>query len=484
MNPISSEKSSTFYSYRWLALAVILLPTLLISLNTYMIQIALPAIQNDLHISFSHAQLIFSGYSVGLATALIIGGKLGDIYGRKKILWIGVLFFTLTAFLGGILSSPLLLVGIRFVQGLAAALIQPQVLSTIQEIFPPREKNLAFGLYGAVIGVAFTFGLILGGLLVHWNLFNGGWRTVFFFNVPIGMLVLLLLPFIPESTDKKSNHIDWMGSILLMVSIFLLIYPLSEVQQQGWQTWIFSCLLLSFVVLILFIYLERFKQKLQQSPLVDLSLFKHRPFVFGICSVLSIYLSMFAFFFILSYFLQYGLKYDTGETSLVFLPIGIGFFLTSIVSSKIINKYGFIVLKMGALCMSMCTFLLVFFLWMKQYNLLSTDAIILLFIYGLGLGLATTPLANAILGNIPKIHMGVAAGLFTTFMYLANSLAVAGISIVFSYYIGTSLESASFLNYIHAFTVSLIVIGLFSMIAYIILSLYHKLILKIKIKQH
>lgn len=140
------------------------------------------------------------------------------------------------------------------------------------------------------------------------------------------MPVLLLLPFIPESTDKKSNHIDWMGSILLMVSIFLLIYPLSEVQQQGWQTWIFSCLLLSFVVLILFIYLERFKQKLQQSPLVDLSLFKHRPFVFGICSVLSIYLSMFAFFFILSYFLQYGLTYDTGETSLVFLPIGIGFF--------------------------------------------------------------------------------------------------------------------------------------------------------------
>lgn len=152
-----------------------------------------------------------------------------------------------------------------------------------------------------------------------------------------------------------------MGSILLMVSIFLLIYPLSEVQQQGWQTWIFSCLLLSFVVLILFIYLERFKQKLQQSPLVDLSLFKHRPFVFGICSVLAIYLSMFAFFFILSYFLQYGLKYDTGETSLVFLPIGIGFFVTSIISSKIINKYGFIALKMGALCMSMCTFLLVFF---------------------------------------------------------------------------------------------------------------------------
>ncbi|WP_249685460.1 MFS transporter, partial [Bacillus velezensis] len=96
----------------------------------------------------------------GLATALIIGGKLGDIYDRKKILWIGLLFFTLTAFLGGILSSGLLLVGIRLVQGVAGALIQPQVLSTIQEIFPPREKNLAFGLYGAVIGVAFTFGLI------------------------------------------------------------------------------------------------------------------------------------------------------------------------------------------------------------------------------------------------------------------------------------------------------------------------------------
>ncbi|MFJ5792040.1 MFS transporter [Lysinibacillus sp. NPDC093197] len=471
MSTLQSNNSSKHYAYRWLALAIILLPTLLISLNTYMIQIALPNIQNDLHASFSRAQLIFSGYSIGLATALIIGGKLGDIYGRKKLLWIGVFFFTLTSFVGGMLSDPLLIIGVRIVQGFAAAFIQPQILSIIQDIFPSKEKNLAFGLYGAVIGIAFTFGLILGGLLVSLNLFNGGWRIVFFFNVPFGILVLLLLPIIPESTVVKNNNIDWMGAILLMFSILFFIYPLSEGQTYGWQPWFFGCIILSCVMLASFIFVEKSKQKKHQTPLVDLSLFKHRSFVIGIVSVLSIYLSMFSFFFILSYFIQFGLQYNTKETSLIFLPIGIGFFFTSILSSKIVHLFGLIVLKIGALTMSICIFILIGILAFEPYNLFTIYTLVLLFVYGLGLGLATTPLANAILSKIPKNQVGVASGVFTTIMYLANSLAVAGISIVFSTALNTTLDKASF---VHAFSTSLFGIGLLSVMSFVILSIYHK----------
>lgn len=474
MDMTQSTNPNTSYSYRWLALAVILLPTLLISLNTYMIQIALPVIQNDLHINFSQAQLIFSGYSIGLAVALIFGGKLGDLYGRKKILWIGVFVFTITAVIGGIISNPLLLISIRIVQGLGAALIQPQVLSTIHVIFPTKEKNLAFGLYGAVISIAFTFGLILGGLLISWNLFEGGWRTVFFFNVPFGILVLLLLPIIPESTGKQARRIDWIGAALLMFSILLLVYPLSEGQKHGWQPWIFGSLMLSIIILALFIFVERKKQKNHQTPLVDLTVFKHRSFVTGICSVLSIYLSMFAFFFILSYFLQFGLRYDTKETSFIFLPIGIGCFLTSILSSKIVSYFGLIVLKIGAIIMSICTFILMGLLLVKASNVFDVYGLVLLFIYGLGLGLATTPLTNAILSKIPRNHVGVASGLFTTFMYLANSLAVAGISILFSTFLGNTLEKAIYVDYVRAFSASLLVIGLFSIISFIIFSIYHK----------
>ncbi|MFJ7922232.1 MFS transporter [Lysinibacillus fusiformis] len=474
MNMTQSKNDNSSYSYRWFALAVILLPTLLISLNNYMVQIAVPVIQNELAISFSQAQLIFIGYSIGLSIALILGGKLGDLYGRKRILWIGLLIFIITAAIGGITSNLMILISTRIVQGLGAALIQPQILATIQVIFPPKEKNLAFGLYGAVMGIAFTFGLILGGLLISCNLFGGGWRTVFFFNLPFGILALLLLPIIPESTGEKSQKIDWLGAALLMLSILLLVYPLSEGQTYGWQPWIIGSFILSLIILTLFIFVERRKQIKRQATLIDLTVFKHRLFIIGICSVLSIYLSMFAFFFILSYFLQFGLKYNTTETSLVFLPLGIGFFLTSILSSKFVHRFGLVVLRSGALIMSSCTCILMMLLLVRKTNLFDIYGLLLLFIYGLGLGLATTPLVNTVLSKIQKKHIGVASGLYNTFMYLANSLAVAGISLTFSKFLGNTLENAVYRDYVRAFSACLLVIGLLSILSFIIFSIYQK----------
>ncbi|WP_410993520.1 MFS transporter [Bacillus cereus] len=475
MNMIYLKNTRAYSSLRWFYLAIILLPTLLISLNTYMIQIALPIMQSELHINFSQAQLIFSGYSIGLASALIIGGKLGDVYGRRKMLLIGVFVFTVTAFVGGISSNPLFLIIIRIIQGLSAAFIQPQILSIIQIIFPTKEKNLAFGLYGAVIGIAFTFGLILGGLLVDWNLFNSSWRMIFLCNVPFGILLLLLLPIVPESRGEQSQHIDWAGAILLMLSILLFIYPLSEVQKYGWNSSNLIIFIISFLVFIFFILIERHKQKNDQLPLIDLSVFKNWLFVIGISSVLTIYMSMFSFFFILNYFLHFGLHYRTTDMSLIFLPIGLGFFITSISSSKIVNHFGLIVLKIGALIMSLCTFTLVRLLVIDAHNLFTVEYILVLFVYGLGLGFATTPLANTILNKISHNYVGVASGLFTTFMYLANSLAVVGISIIFSNSLKTTLENASFTDYVHAFSNWLYVISILSLSTFLIFSIYNKI---------
>lgn len=313
-------------SRRWYALGVILLPTLLISLNTYMIQVALPSMQDSLNASFSEAQLFVTGFSLGLAVALIISGKLGDIYGRKRMLVIGVGGFTVMAVLGGLTSDPALLIVIRIVQGLAAALIQPQVLSTLQVSFLPKEKGLVFGIYGAMIGFGFAFGFILGGTIVNWNPFDLGWRTVFFFNVPFGLLVLLLMPIVPETRAEQAHSIDWTGSFLLLIGLFLLIYPLSEGQKQGWPLWIFGCLMLALFVLVTFIWVEKRKGKQGALPLIDLSIFRDRTFSAGLATVLVLYLSMFSFFFILSYYMQFGLHYSVQDTSMVFLPIGIGFF--------------------------------------------------------------------------------------------------------------------------------------------------------------
>lgn len=452
---------------RWYALAVILLPTLLISLNTYMIQVALPSMQRSLHAGFSEAQLMVTGFSLGLAVALMVSGKLGDRYGRRRMLLIGVSGFTFMAALGGLTSDPALLIAIRIVQGLAAALIQPQVLSIMQVSFLQREKPLVFGVYGAMIGFGFASGLILGGVLIHWNLFDLGWRTVFFFNVPFGILVLLLLPIIPESRGEQAQGIDWAGTVLLMSGLFLLVYPLSEGQKQGWAAWTWICLLAALPVLAAFAAVELRKQG--AVPLVDLSIFKHRSFRAGMAAVVVIYLSMFSFFFILSYYVQNGLRQDVQYTSLVFLPLGAGFFLTSLLSSRIVRRWGMPVLKIGALTVGASCLLLIGSLTIDAADLLHVRNVLILLAYGLGLGMVTTPLVNVVLGTVPAKEAGTGSGLFTTMMYLANSLGVALIGIVFSASLGLSLGEATLPDYVRAFTVSVAASGGMALAAFLCL---------------
>lgn len=444
---------------RWFALILILLPTLLISLNNYMMQVALPSMQASIHASFAEAQLIFSGYSLGLAIALILGGKLGDMYGRKRMLWIGVMGFTCMCLLGGLVFDPTLLIMIRIVQGLSAAMIQPQVLSIMQSSFLPSEKGLVFAIYGAVIGIGFTLGLILGGLLVDWNLFGLGWRIVFLINVPFGLLVMMGLPIIPESRGQSSQGIDWFGIALIIPGLLMLIYPLTIGQKQGWPLWTWGCLIVSILLLLVFMLLQKQREETGRIPLVGLSIFKIGSFRVGIITELVVYLSMFTFFFILNYYLQSGLHFGIAETSLVFLPLGLGFFTTSLLSSRMVQRWGAAVLKTGMLTMGASLFILIWSLQIDAVHLFHWQNIMILLVYGLGLGMATTPLANMILHQVPPALAGTGSGLFTTLMYLANVFGVALISILFSAALRSPLAEASLEDYVRAFSLSTAVSG-------------------------
>lgn len=454
---------------RWYALAVILLPVLQISLNTYMIQVALPLIQTSLHASFSEAQLIATGFSLGLAVALIVSGKLGDLYGRKRMILIGVCGFTITSAVGGLISDPGLLIAIRIVQGLTAALIQPQVLSTMQVSFPPKEKALAFGLYGALIGIGFAFGLFLGGVIVHWNVYDLGWRAIFFIHVPFGVLILSLLRFVPETHGGQVQKMDWTGTSLLAVGLFLFVYPLSEGQKRGWPIWTLGCLLAATLILIAFTAVQIRKRNRGTFPLIDLNIFKHRTFRVGLVTAAMIYLGMFSFFFILTFYLQFGLRYDVQSTSLVFLPLGAGFFIASLFSSRLVGRWGTKVLKLGAIAMGSCSLLLIGSLRIDPVHLLHTRNIGILTIYGFGLGMAATPLVNVVLGAVPARDAGTGSGLFNTWMYLANSIGVALIGLLFSVVLGDSSGGAELPDYVRAFTSALAVTGGLGFLAYICL---------------
>ncbi|MEJ8544395.1 MFS transporter [Brevibacillus borstelensis] len=470
-NPNMDYKSDLqVHPNRWYALAVILLPTLLVSLNTYMIQVALPIIQGSLHASFSEAQLILSAYSLALAVTLIVAGKLGDLYGRKRMLFFGVALFTSMALIGGVAIEPALLICIRIVQGLSAALIQPQVLSIMQVSYLPREKPLVFGIYGAVVGIAFTFGLLLGGFLVQLNLFEFGWRSIFFFQIPIGILVLVFLPLIPESHgERREKSVDWSGAALLTTGLFLFIYPLTEGQKQGWPLWTWCCLLAAFPVLLCFLLVEVRKQKLGEFPLVDLSIFKNRPIVVGMMTVIVVYLNMFSFFFVLSYYSQFGLHDSVQSTSMAFLPVGIGCLFTSLISPRLFKRRGHLVLKTGALLMGICNLLLVISLNHGEVHLDQAQNQWFLLAYGCGLGMATTQLIGTVLSLIPAKIAGTGSGLLTTFTYLANSLAVTLIGILFSSSLGTSLAEADLPDYVRAFSTALVVCSLLAFAAFICL---------------
>lgn len=364
----------TYYKYRWWALAIVLLPTLLISLNNYMLQIALPNIQSDLHLSFTTAQILFSCYAIGLAVLLIVGGKLGDMYGRRKTLWFGVALFVLSSLIGGLTSIITLLIGMRLVQGIAAAIIQPQVLAIVQVIFPSHEQRIAFSLYGAVIGIAFAFGLILGGVIIDWNLWGLTWRNVFFVNIPFGILVLILLPLIPKDSNMLKIKIDWLGTAILMSSILLAIATLTNSQNHGFSILTISTLILTILSILLFIKIE----KEQQHPLIDLNIFTNKRFSLGIISLFSIYLSMFALFFILSYYAQNFLGYDAKATSIIYLPIGIGFFISSLLTAQITKFLRGLTLFYGALVMSICIVSLAIVLHFS-WTLQDTFVIVILF---------------------------------------------------------------------------------------------------------
>ncbi|MFC3769031.1 MFS transporter [Paenibacillus sp. GCM10012303] len=454
---------------RWYALAVMLLSVLLISFNTYMVQVALPLIQDSLHAAFSEAQLIVTGFSLGLAIALIVSGKLGDLYGRKRMLAIGVSGFTILAAIGGIATDPAVMIPVRIMQGLAAALIQPQVLSTLQVCFSLKEKALAFGIYGAMIGIGFTFGLILGGMIVDWNVCGLGWRAIFFIHVPFGLLILSLLPIVPETRGARGQRMDWAGEFMLGAGLFLLVYPLSEGQKQGWPLWTLGCLLAAALILFIFTVVQIRKRKRGTSPLIDLNIFKHRTFRVGILTAAMIYLGMFSLFFILTYYLQFGLRYDVQATSLVFLPLGAGFFIASLVSSRLVGRWGTKVLRLGAIAMGSGSLLLMGSLRIDPVHLLHIRNMGILTIYGFGLGLAATPLVNVVLGAVPARDAGTGSGLFNTWMYLANSIGVALIGLLFSAVLGNSSGGAELPDYVRAFTSALAVTGGLGFLAYVCL---------------
>ena len=426
------------HTRRWLALAVMLCAVFLASVDFNVVTIAIPSIQHGLGTTFSEVQLIVAGYALSFAVLLITGGRLGDLYGRKRMYTIGMAGFTLASALCGFAQSPTALVASRVLQGAFAAVMVPQALSFIQVTFAAREQSHAYAMYGMTIGFGMIAGQVVGGILVSANLFGLDWRPVFLVNLPFGLAAMTLAWWlVPESRAPAGLKLDPVGVVLVSAALALLLYPLIRGAAAGWPAWTWVSVAGAAVLLVAFASYERRKTDRDGSPLVVLSLFRHRSFVVGLGVGLSFFTVLAPFLVLLAEYLQSGLDLSPRAAGLRFLPFAIGFLTASFASARLAPRLGRRILQLGAGLMVIGLSTLIMIVRSPTLDASSLAYIAPLVIYGLGQGSIQAPLVNFILADVPPDDAGSASGVVTMLQQFSFALGVAVIGSVFAVALGS-----------------------------------------------
>ncbi|MFJ8017661.1 MFS transporter [Streptomyces sp. NPDC096339] len=418
---------------RWLALAIVMTATFMDLVDVTIVNIAIPSMREHLGASTSAIQWITAGYALAFAAGLITGGRLGDIYGRKRLFLIGVAGFTAASLLCGIAANPGMLVASRLLQGGMAAMMVPQVLAIIHVTFPPHERGKVFGMFGAIVGLGAVSGPMLGALLIEGNLFGLEWRPIFLINLPVGIAAVILgRMFISESKAPKALRLDLVGVVLATLALVMLIFPLTQGRENGWPLWGFVCMLASPFVFAAFIAYEKYKIKKDGSPLVELSLFKVKSFAGGIAVQLTFGIATGIFFMVWTLYMQMGLGWSVLHAGLTGIPFSLSVSAAAGISvGKLVPRFGRKVLQAGALIMAAG---LLLYIWESDHygmEIASWQMAAPLALMGIGMGLIVAPLNDTTLSEVPRKDAGSASGLINTTGQMGNALGLALTSVVF-----------------------------------------------------
>lgn len=423
MNPTSDPR-------RWWSLAVLLTAAFMVALDMFIVNVSLPSIQLSLATDFGQLQFIVAGYVLSYAVLLITGGRLGDLFGRKKMFLVGVAGFVLTSAWCGFSGSASMLIAARVLQGISAAALMPQVLSLIQVIFPVEERGKALGLFGAVLGVGGICGQIIGGLLLQANWWGMEWRLVFLVNLPVGILSLLFAAgMLKESYAPERKRLDTAGVGFVSVGLALLVYPLVVGLENDWPLWVYASWALSLIVLTLFVRFENRLLRRGRAPLMPTTLFEAASFRYGMLIALVFYSGNAALYFMFSVFLQAGMGIEPLHTAYMFIPLGVGYFLASLLTPRLQKRFGLRVLQFGTVGMAVGYTALIMVVdnasieWMHMF--------VPLLLAGAGQGAVASPLIHTVLAGVRGPHAGAASGVLSTFTQVASAMGVAGIGTLF-----------------------------------------------------
>jgi EmrB/QacA subfamily drug resistance transporter len=417
---------------RWLILFVILAAECMDLLDGTVVNVAAPTIHRDLHASSTALQWIVGGYPLALAVGLLIGGRLGDLYGRRRLFLIGVTGFTLASTVCGLAPTTGVLIGARLIQGLAGALMLPQGFGVLREVFPAEEIPKAFGLFGPVLGSAAMIGPILGGGLIALNLFSSGWRMVFLINLPIGAAAVVgAAILLPRLRERHAAQLDVGGALLASVAAIAIVYPLIQGHSLGWPVWTYGSMGTGGLLFALFGWHLKRRKRAGDDPLVEPSIFTHRGFSGGMAVMTFYFGAMVGSMLAVTLFLQLGEGFSAIHAGLTLAPFALGTAITApLAATKLAPRFGRGVIQAGGL-ISLLGYVGIALVVGRGGSTSSWALMGPLLVVGMGMGLFVVAVFDTILAAVTDAETGSASGTLNAIQQLGGAAGVAVLGTIF-----------------------------------------------------
>jgi EmrB/QacA subfamily drug resistance transporter len=416
----------------WAPLAVILCGTFVYVLDFFIVNVALPSIQRSLGASPAAIEWVVAGYGLTSAAFLVTGGRLGDHYGRRRVFCAGLFAFTVASALCAVAPDAGFLVAARLAQGVAAAIMAPNVLSILGTAYTGPARVKAISVYGMVMGVAAVAGQLIGGLLIAANPAGLGWRVIFWVNVPVGIAALALARrFVPESRAAVRGRLDLRGAALFTAALVAIVLPLLDGRAHGWPAWSWACLAVGPVLLAVFAAHLRATARRGAQPLLDPAIFAVPAFRAGLACQVLFWCQQAASYLLLALYLQQGRGLSPVSSGGVFSVLAAGYLATSFRAPALTMRFGRRVVAAGAVTAALGNAALVIAVLAHAGAAPVAALFPGLFLLGAGQGLCITPLTTTVLIHADPSRAGSVSGALSTAQQVGNAIGVAVTGVVF-----------------------------------------------------
>ncbi|MET8876887.1 DHA2 family efflux MFS transporter permease subunit [Nocardia sp. NPDC004604] len=454
MNTRTQQPDTQVSARMWAILAVILAADILDLLDSTITNIAAPTIARDLHSGPSLIQWLGASYALSLGVLLVVGGRLGDRFGKRRLFLIGLAGFTLASVACGLAIDPATLITARLIQGAFGALLIPQGFGILTSTFPREQLGRAFSVFGPSLGLSGVCGPILAGFLVDADLLGLGWRAMFLINIVLGGLAFAAAHrLLPAEDGDRTVTIDALGALLLAAAMFGTLFGLIDGSANGWSGAPFAALAAGVASFVLF----ALRQITAANPLIKPTLFENRGFTSGLILGLVFFAAVSGLLYVLSLFMQNGLGYTPTDAALGLAPLAVGIIIASIAAHQLLTALGRNLILIGLLITLAGSGLLLLLVLTGGIDIAPWALAAAILVLGIGMGTCFGSIFVVTIGDIDPSETGSGSGSLSAVQQLANAIGAAAVTTVYFHTVGSGQA--------HALTVSLVFVAAITLVS-------------------